>query len=728
VVLGVLVISLVATLIGRLWYLQVLAAPQFVAQAKDNQVRDIVTEAPRGEIVDDMGRPLVDNKTALVISVDRIALQRQPDGGVKVLHRLSKLVGTPYSLLHREIRLCGAGPNNTFVSKPCWAGSPYEPIPVSQLKPGIGSTRRALQIEEMQEKFPGVTAQLAAVRHYPKPAGALASSILGYITPISPQQLKALPKNKQDVMRNTMVGATGLEQSYEKYLHGKPGLKQVTVDHVGAVTGTVKNTQPRQGDDVVTYLDAKAQANLEHQLQVAINTARGSGYTADYAAGVVLNARNGGIVAMSSIPTYNPRKPPPSYKSQHKFQKFANSKGFPFVDKAYGSTNPPGSTFKPISSTGLVADGTMSTSGAYDCPTYFQGRHNFDTGGGRGYISLHEAIVVSCDTYFFKLGFQDWVRDNNLIKAGQKPREGVQHIARAYGYGEDPRVDLPNAAYGHIADRYNTKLFWKANAHKGLNYCKGARTRPKGSYVQQLDAEFCQTGYTFKAGDQENEDVGQGSVLISPLQEAVAYAALANGGKVFEPRVVKAIVSPTGKVIKRVHAPIRDHLPVSQATLAYLRSAMYGVTSESSGTAKAAFSGYPQSKVQIGGKTGTAELSGTSQNGSWFGSFGGPTGQKPQYVTVIEVDKSNQGAISAAPFVRNMWDALYGFGGAKPIFKNGIPPTALPKVGAAAAQAKFARQQARKQHRQQKLQQQAAKASASAAATTTASPTTSSSP
>jgi penicillin-binding protein 2 len=152
------------------------------------------------------------------------------------------------------------------------------------------------------------------------------------------------------------------------------------------------------------------------------------------------------------------------------------------------------------------------------------------------------------------------------------------------------------------------------------------------------------------------------------------------------------------------------------------------VTSESQGTAKSAFAGYPQSKVQIGGKTGTAELSGTNQNGSWFASFGGPTGQKPQYVTVIEVDKSNQGAISAAPFVRNMWDALYGFGGAKPIFKNGIPPTALPKVGAAAAQAKLARKQARQQRRQQKLQQQAAKASASAAATATASPTTSSSP
>jgi penicillin-binding protein 2 len=271
-------------------------------------------------------------------------------------------------------------------------------------------------------------------------------------------------------------------------------------------------------------------------------------------------------------------------------------------------------------------------------------------------------------------------------------------MARAYGYGENPKVDLPNPQWGHIADRANTRLFWQANK---ANYCKGAARRPKGTYLQQIDQEFCQTGYLFQPGDQENEDVGQGTVLASPLQVATAYAAIANGGKVFEPRVVKAIVSPTGKLIKRIKAPVRDHLPISQSDLTYIRDALYGVTSESSGTATTAFAGFPQSKVQVGGKTGTAELSGTNQNGSWFASFGGPTGQQPQYVTVIEVDKSNQGAISAAPFVRNMWDALYGFGGSKAVFPNGVPPKGLPKVGAARVQAlaaahKKARRKARR--------------------------------
>jgi penicillin-binding protein 2 len=707
VVLGVLVISLVATLIGRLWYLQVLAAPQFRAQALDNRVRDIVTQAPRGEIVDDMGRPLIDNKTALVVSVDRTALDAQPDGGHKVLERLSKLLHKPYVQLNRETTACQyvkTGNKVTGVKvSPCYSGSPYQPIPVSKLKPSIAATKRALEIQEMQEKYPGVSAQLAAVRHYPKPHGALASAILGYTGPITQAQLKQLSQNQQAIQRNSSVGYTGLEASYNRYLRGKPGVKEVTVDHIGAVTGTIKDTEPRQGDDIVTNLDAKAQASLEHQLQLSIDAARHSGYTGDYAAGVVLNAQTGGVVAMASVPTYNPSKPPSAYKSQKKYRHFANSEGHPFVDKAYASVNPPGSTFKGISSSGLLWDHSMSTSGAYECPTFFMGHHNFDIESGRGYISLRDALIVSCDTFFFKLGYQDYQHDQTLIRQHNKPIEGVQHIANDYGIGKNPHIDLPGAAWGHIGNRQNTKQEWETQKS---NYCKGAARRAKGTPLQRLDAYDCKYGYIFEPGDQENEDIGQGTVDVSPLQLAVAYSAIANGGTVYEPHVAKAIMSPSGTLIKRIKPKVRDHIPLSQSELDYLRSAFYGVTSSTTppGTATSTFAGFPMNKVAVGGKTGTAELSGTNQNGSWFVSFAGPAGGKPQYVTVIEVDKSNQGAISAAPFVRNMWDSIYGFGGDKAVFPNGVPPTALPKVGPAAIRAQIA---AHKAHlKAQRKQQQ----------------------
>jgi membrane peptidoglycan carboxypeptidase len=153
---------------------------------------------------------------------------------------------------------------------------------------------------------------------------------------------------------------------------------------------------------------------------------------------------------------------------------------------------------------------------------------------------------------------------------------------------------------------------------------------------------------------------------------------------------VKAIMSPRGKLIKRVKAPVRDHIPVPQSVIDYIRTAMYGVVDESAGTAYGLYhsSNFPLSKVVVGGKTGTAELPNSSQDGSWFASFAGPAGGTPQYVTIIEINKADQGAISAAPTSIKVWDALYGLQGQKAIFPNGQPPTKLPKLGVAALQAK----------------------------------------
>jgi penicillin-binding protein 2 len=687
VVLGVLVLSLVATLLGRLWYLQVLNAPQLRAEALLQQVHDIVTAAPRGEILDDTGKPLVDNKPALVVSVNRTALDRL--GSAKeqlVLRRLAAELGTSYTLLDNETTPCAYKSTRNSHGQlvvqssptPCNNGYAYQPVVVSQLRPTLAAARKALQIKEKPEEYPGVTVELTAVRHYPEPDGAYASAMLGYIRLISPQQLQALPAAQRPVYQNAEVGATGLEAEYEKYLRGKPGVKQVSVDHLGAVTGTVKSTAPVPGDDVITNIDAGVQAALEQELQAAINNARHSGYTADYAAGVVLNARNGGVVAMASQPTYPPDTFVPSVKGKT-YARLVSEEGSPLVDKAFQSANPPGSTFKLISSSGLLYDGMLSTGGYYDCPTDFLGHHNFDGEGGLGSIPLRTALIVSCDTFFFELGDHDWNRDQHLIAEHKKPVEGVQHLAHDYGLGEEPGIDLPlgEVAEGHIADRYNTKLNWESNKK---NYCEGAARRPKGSYLQQIDEQDCKYGYIFFPGDQMNEDIGQGTVTVSPLQLAVAYAAMANGGTVFEPRIAKAIVSPTGKLIKRIKAPVRDHLPLTPAELDYLRSAFYGVTTDPRGTASSVFAGFPMSRVLVGGKTGTAELTGTSQNGTWFVSFAGPAGQRPQFVTVIEVDKANQGAVSAAPFVRAMWERIYGLGGNKALFPNGIPPARLPKI------------------------------------------------
>ncbi|HET6816184.1 MAG TPA: penicillin-binding transpeptidase domain-containing protein [Mycobacteriales bacterium] len=680
VVLRVLIVSLVLTLLGRLWYLQVLAAPQYERAAADNQVRDIIATAPRGEILDDRGLAFARNRTALVVSVDRVALLRQHDGGVAVLQRLAQVLHVPYSDLHDRITLCGAG----GLPEGCWNGSPYEPIPVTQLKNDLNSTRLALQILERKEDFPGVTAALAAVRSYVKPDGAFATHLLGNLAPITADELKRLPQSEQDARRRDLVGRQGLEQEYDQWLRGSAGITQVAVDHLGAVTGTLKETPPQPGDNLVTSLDARVQASLEHALVGAVQHARQLGVQAyggpaDFAAGVVLNAQTGHVVAMASYPTYDPSLWDGGRIDVKAYDRLRREPGAPLVDKAFSSAYSPGSSFKPISTSGLLRDGTASLSGAYPCGSSYSvgGRsfRNFE-GEAAGTIDLHRTLVISCDTVYYYLAYRDWLRDEGLVARHKKPVEGVQHMARAYGIGMPPGIDLPNATTGHIADRRNTLLQWK-QTHR--NYCIGAKRRKPGDILKAYDQEYCTDGWRFNAGLQLIEDIGQGSVLVSPLQLAVAYAAVANGGTVFEPRVGQAIVDPSGHVVKQLPAPVRGHLPLAKEQLDYIRNALYDVTTQ--GTGATAFAGWPQDKFRVGGKTGTAEIGlNRSYTSPWFASFAGKTGQKPQFVCVITVDKGGVGGVVAAPAVRQVWDTVFGVDGQKAAFPTGHPPRSLPRL------------------------------------------------
>ncbi len=671
-VLRVLVVSLLLTLFGRLWYLQVLASDTYQRAAADNQLRDVVTPAPRGQVLDDVGRALVTNRTALVVSVDRLKLLRQKDGGKTVLHRLSQVLHVPYEELHQRIQLCGGG-----VQKPCWNGSPYQPIPLTDR----ANTRMALQILEQKELFPGVTAELEAVRDYPRPSGALASHALGYLGPITDAELAKLPSSERDARRRDLVGRAGLEKTYDSYLRGQPGVRQVSVDHLGAVTGTVNETPPKAGDNLVTSIDASVQATLEKSLAESVDLAHrtpAGGGPADWAAGVVLDAQTGHVVAIGSYPSYQPDVFVGGI-SQQQYDALQKAAGYPLLDKSWMSAAPPGSTFKLISTTGLVNDGTASLDGYYDCtPSYSVGSRVFRNFEGEsfGSIDLHTTIVKSCDTVYYQLAYRDWLRDNALVLAHKKPVEGVQAMARAYGLASKTGIDLPDEATGHIADRLNQKLRWQQLKN---DYCKGAKNPTFDAYRRALDAEFCTDGWRFNPGDQLNEDIGQGTVLVSPLQLATAYAALANGGTVFSPRVGKAIVSPSGQVVQQLTAPVRGRVPASPQLLDYIRNAMYDVPI--SGTGASAFAGFPMDKVRVGGKTGTAEVGANGEfENAWFASFAGLPGHKPQFVAVVMVSKGGQGGVVAAPAVRKIWDTVFGVEGQKAAFRTGAPPTALPHV------------------------------------------------
>ncbi len=670
-VLRVLVISLLVTLFARLWFLQVLAGEQYARAASDNRVREVVTPATRGQILDDLGRPFIQNKTALVVSVDRGVLQRQRDRGVGVLHRLAAVIRMPYAELHARVQLCGKG-----VKLPCWNGSPYQPIPVTDR----ADTPMALRILERQETFPGVTAEVAAVRDYRLPAGASAAHLLGYLSPITDAELTS--PRFAGYRRTDLIGKSGLEESYDRYLRGTPGVRRLTVDHLGAVTGLVRETPAAAGNNLVTSLDANVQKVVEDALVHAVANAHTQGQPADSAAGVVLDAQTGHVVAMASYPSYRPDVFNGGISARNFAALQDPAAGVPLLNRAVQGRYAPGSAFKLVSTAGVVKEGTASFNGRYPCPSSVKLGdrvfRNFE-GEALGTIDLHTTLVKSCDTVYYGFANTDWYRDEALVRAHRPPVEAVQNMARSFGFGAKTGIDLPDESRGAIEDRATKLENWRTFLRP--NACAGAKRFPVGSFRQRLDAENCTDGWRFRLGDQANFDIGQGTVLVTPLQLATAYAALVNGGKVFSPRLAKAIVAPGGRVVRTVSCPVRSRIPVSSTTLDRIRSAMYDVPK--AGTARGAFAGFAFDRVAVGGKTGTAQVDNKkSSDTSWFASFAGPPGSAARFVTVVMVPKGGQGGRVAAPAVREIWEGIFGLRpGSRPALPAGRLPTTLPRIG-----------------------------------------------
>jgi penicillin-binding protein 2 len=677
VVLHVLVMSLLLSLGGRLWYLQVMNGAHYRRVAADNGIRDIVVPAPRGMILDDTGRPLVRNRTALVVSADRTTLLRQKDGGKAVLQRLAAVLGVPYEQIHAKIQLCGPG-----IKRPCWTGSPYQPIPLDD----HADPRKALQIRERQEEFPGINASLQAVRDYPRTDGASAAQTLGYLQPITQDEL-----NKRKGLKVTgyagadLIGRDGLEAVYDNDLRGSPGVRRVLVDSQGRVTGVASEQPTVSGGNLVTSLDAKVQGAAEGALKHAIDAARKRGDPADSGAAVVMDVRSGRVLALASYPTYDPAVWTGGISQSEYDGLLSKSKGQPLISRATDGQFAPGSTFKVSSLPAAVNDG-YSLHGIYPCPSsYMVGARAFSNfeGESGGDIDLHKAIVMSCDTIFYRFAYEEWQRDG-AMHPKKNPKDPMVKMAKAFGFGKRTGIDLVGEAPGRIPSRAWKTEYWNATKasdckHGKAGYPDVAKTDPaRAAYLKLMASENCVDGYVFRAGDAANFAVGQGDVLVTPLQLARAYGAVANGGTLWSPRIAKAVLAPNGTVAKRIDPVKAGKLPISQKVLAYMRSAFADVPK--SGTAAGAFTGFPLDKLAVAGKTGTAEVFGKKDN-SWFASYA--PAKNPHYVVVAMVTQTGTGATTAAPAVREIWEHMYGLGkGETPALPGGKVPDKLPSMAA----------------------------------------------
>jgi penicillin-binding protein 2 len=688
-VVGVFVLSLMLTLGARLFTVQVIGADGYRAASNTNREREIVTPAVRGLVLDDRGRPLVSNRTALVVSISRTTLLNSKDEGRALVQRLASTLRLPFATVWGRTQLCGT----EGAPKPpiCFNGAPYQPVPVAQdVDPRI-----ALQIMERSEDFPGVTAELQAVRTIPRPLGVNAAHMLGYLGPVTDAELKASStaarEGRAELQRTDRVGRAGLEKEYDTALRGTPGVSEVGVDIRGRLTGELSSTEPVAGNYVVTSIDAKVQAATEKALAKGIKDARkrvdrGSGkkLKADSGAAVVMDVRTGQVVAMASWPTYDPRVWLGGITDSELGALTDEKAGTPMVSRATQGLFPPASTFKVISLPAAVQSG-YNLHGSYQCGSSYQvgerAFHNYES-ESHGTINLHQAIVVSCDTIFYKFAYETWLRlggsDNH-----SDAKDPFVAMAKAFGLGKKTGIDLPDDVSGRIPDRSWKQAYW---ASTKKYYCTKAKTGfpeiakddpSRAAFLTQLAKENCADGNVFRGGDAANFAIGQGDVTASPLQMVRVYAALANGGTLWTPHVGKAIVTPSGELVKAIAPKKAGTVPIRPDVLSYLRSALRGVVA--SGTARGAFAGFP---VPVSGKTGTGEVYG-KQATSWFSSYA-PT-NKPQYAVSVVVSQGGTGASTSAPIVRDIYAAIFGVRGNKVVpgaaaLPGGRPPTALPTI------------------------------------------------
>ncbi|HSE69201.1 MAG TPA: penicillin-binding protein 2 [Nocardioidaceae bacterium] len=671
IVVHALVLSLFVTLFARLWYLQVLSGEAYQAQAAEQSVREVVVQPARGLIVDDMGRPLVANRTSWVITVDRTLLKKMDESGQEqLLRRVAKTVGSSYKEVKERTLLCG---EEGSMAGTCWNGSPYQPVPVAE----DVSQQTAVSILEQNEDYPAVLAESQSVRAYPSPYGINAAHLLGYLSPITEEELdEAEAKADASVHGASVVGRAGVEKEYDRYLRGFPGYKRVAVDSMGRVLGDSGEVEGRVGDTLVTSIDARVQAVVEQQLESTIKLARktfdpvtGRRYVADSGAVVVMDATNGRIVAMASQPTYDPGIWVGGITNKDLARLYSEKGGNPLLFRASQGQFAPGSTWKPVMTAGALTNG-YSPSTRLDCSSSFtvgnRAFKNYES-GAYGAIGFDKALQVSCNTFFYRIGYNFWQKFGSDVD-DVNAKDPLVSIAKMFGFGKETGIDLPGEASGRIADRQWKRDYYEANKDY---YCKLGK-EPGYDFLHRFAREFCIEGFAYRAGDAVNFAIGQGDTIVTPLQLARAYAALSNGGTLWEPRVGKAIVDPEGRLVKEIKPRRSSRVKVPKQTLQYIDTALLGTTR--TGTSSWRFIDFPLDQVKIRSKTGSAEVYG-KQSTSWLASY------DKQYVVVMMVSQAGTGSGTSGPAVRKIWETLYGVRGADVVKDKAAMPGAKPPAG-----------------------------------------------
>jgi penicillin-binding protein 2 len=590
-VIGGLALVMFAIVFFRLWYLQVLSGDKYLAEANDNRVREIKVQAPRGAILDRNGRVMVDNRVGLAVKVSPDGLPAPGAGRARVYTRLANTLGMRPRVVARTVeQQLRAQP---FVS--------------ATVKQDVRSDV-VFYLAENKDDFPGVEPEAVFLRRYPQ--HEIGAHLFGTVGEVTKEQLK--DSRYRGVKLGDRVGQSGIEHSYDRFLRGKNGKRRVQVDALGLKKGDLNTTKAVQGRNLRLGIDL----DVQRAGQQALGTSRG--------AFVVMNAKNGEVVALGSSPSFDPNIFAKIIRERDFRRLSSEENGKPLFNRAIQAGYPTGSTFKLITSVAALEGGLITPdTPLFDGGSLQVGGVTFKNAGGvaHGTLALRQALTVSSDVFFYRLGLAANNKGDGLL---------IQDWAKRLGVGRLTGIDLPAEGQGLIP----------TPAWRNRLYRKKLTDRP------------------WSVGDNINLAIGQGDLSVTPLQLAVAYATVANGGNVVKPHLGRRIEDAEGRVLQEFETPATRKVAIDPGYRQAIMDGLTGAASSPGGTSTDVFAGFG---IPVAGKTGTAEKGLGRADQSWYAAITYP--EDPQYVVVATDEAGGFGAERAAPIVRQIIAALYDAGG-----------------------------------------------------------------
>lgn len=567
-ILNIIIAALTGVLVVRLWQIQVLQGAYYLRLSEENRIRDYTITAPRGIIYDRKGRPLVTNRPSFSVAVLPLEL-REP---AAVLPRLGQMLGQSPTEIQAKIDA-----NRS---------RPFEPVRVKR----DVSTQVVAMIEENRLDLPGVIILAEPVRYYLH--AKVTAHLMGYVGEIDEVELAA--RRDQGYKPGDLIGKAGVERAYEAVLRGTDGRLSVEVDALGRPLRVLSRAPAVPGRSIALAIDLDVQ-------KAAYDALVASGYKVG--AVVALDPRNGEVIAMASIPSYDPNLFATGITAKD-WQALTSDPLRPLLDRAIAATYEPGSIFKLVTATAALEQGIVSRDSVFNAPGYFQlGQWIFRDLRAWGQVNFITGIANSINVVFYTLGYR-------------LGGEQLAHYAYWMGLGEPTNVDLPGEVTGMI---------------------------PSPSTKQQL------VGEPWYPGDSVNMSIGQGAVMVTPVQVARMMAAIANGGQLLQPEVLLITYDRDHRAHRTLPVEQR-RVPFRAYTLAVLKEGLRAAVERGSGT-EAAVGG-----LAIAGKTGSAENP-RGKPHAWFAGYA--PADNPRVVVVAFVEHGFRGGIAAAAVVRQVFQAAF---------------------------------------------------------------------